>query len=445
MDLAVAAERALIGALLSDRDAIADVVERLSAEAFADEQCRMFYQAIRQCWDQRIPPDPITVSAVLLTFGYARWEQDWVAAMDMMAACPFGVHARYYADIVIGQARRRAVATAATTLATRAVAGDANLDDLLAEVRHSAESFGAIADTGPERYEDAVPAWRAALIEAWEGRTPRTETHTGFSSLDRLFAGGFRPGELVIIGARPGVGKSSMALQLAHNAARHHRDRQVLIFSSEMSLEMLLVRAASEITGLSYLAVRQQGLDSRLRDRVLDATGFMETLPVAIDDESAVTTAQMQVRIERALRQQPVSLVLFDYLELAGDDVRGDNEERRVGTIVRRLKHVARVTNVPVVVLSQLNREVERRPGGAKPRLADLRYSGAIEQNADVVILIHRPAVEGNDARTEAELIIAKHRNGPQKTVPVRFNADTMTFEEYGESSIPGVSGGGAL
>lgn len=431
MDLATTAERSLIGCLISDRDAIADVVERLAPEAFADERCRDLYAAIIACWERRIPPDPVTVSAMLLEFGFARHEQNWADITEMMIESPYGVHARYYADVVINHARRRKLSSAASTLALGALAGPVNLDDLLTEVRETAESFGAIADDGPISYADAVPEWRQDLIETWEGRKPQAETRTGFAALDGLTGGGFRPGELIVVGARPGVGKSAFMLQLAHNAARHHRDKTPLVFSAEMSMPMLLVRAASEISGLSYLAVRQRGLDQRLRDRILAATGVMEELSVEIDDTSGITTGQIQVRIEREQRNNPVSIVLFDYLELAGDDIRGDSEERRIGTIVRRLKHVARVTDVPIVVLSQLNREVERRGADAKPKLADLRYSGAIEQNADIAILLHRPDAEDKAPGTDAEFVVAKHRNGPTKMLPMRFNADTMTFEEY--------------
>lgn len=432
------AERALIGALICDRDAIADVVERLQVDAFADDRCRTLYAAVRSCWDNRVPPDPVTVSAELTRRGESQVDQNWIDITQMMIDSPYGCHARHYADLVVEYARQRAIAAAGAEIVRKSFNGGVNPDEALVALRADLERFGAVAVEGPQLYADLIPEWRQDLIAGWEGKRERVETPTGFRILDRTLNGGFRPGELIVLGARPAMGKTSLALQLAHNAARHRRHKQVLFFSAEMSKESLLLRAASEVTGMSYFVVKQEGLSQGFRDRVLDDTGLMELLPVAIDDQSGISTAQMQVRIERAQRTMPVSLVIFDYLELAGDEVKGDSEERRVSEIIRRMKHVAMVTKTPVMVLSQLNRSVESRAGSV-PKLADLRYSGAVEANADVVMLLYRHDYyvaqgvqkEDDTRKGQADIIIAKQRNGDTPTLTFKFIPETMSFAEY--------------
>lgn len=434
-DAAFAAEQALLGALLSDRDAIADVVERITPDAFATADHRAAYAAIAALWRQRVPADVVTVGNELTKAGQTA---DYAKMCDWLLACPYGCHARYYADVVIEHARQRAIADAGAELVKHSINGGSDPDQAFMALRSRLDTFGAIAHEGPLAYEDSVFEWRQRLEAQWNGTLPQTETPTGFPQLDRTLSGGFRPGELVVIGARSGMGKSAFMLQLAHNAARHRRDHQALIFSAEMNRESLFVRGAAEISGLSYAVVKQRGLDQSFRERVLTATGIMEGMPVAIDDQSGISTAQMQVRIERAQAYKPVSLVVFDYLEIAGDDIRGDSEERRVAEIARRCKHVARVCDVPFVLLSQLSREVERRAGSI-PKLSDLRYSGAIEANADVVLLLYRPgyymaqgAIPHDDKTADqANVIVAKQRNGPTPTLTMKFDAASMTFQEY--------------
>lgn len=205
-----------------------------------------------------------------------------------------------------------------------------------------------------------------------------------------------------------------------------------------MSTESLLIRAVAEVSRLAFGDVQKEGLPKQFRNAVLENTAFMENLPISIDDTSGIATGQIQVRVERAKARGPVALVLFDYLELAGDHVQSDSEERRIGEIGRRLKHIAMACRVPVVVLSQLNRSVESRPG-KMPQLSDLRYSGALEQVADTVMMLfrydyyaQRGSLDADPARAgQCDVIIAKQRNGPTCTITLAFDERTMSFEEY--------------
>jgi replicative DNA helicase len=441
MDLAersLPVERALLGALLSDRDAIASVVERLAVEAFAHPWHRRLYRAIVDCWQRRVPPDVVTVRAVLDTDGGE--PVDWASVAGLLMDAPYAVHAPHYADLVIAAARDRAISDAGAALVQAAHAGgDVALDARWSALQDDLAAFGAVAEAGPAEYASLIPAWRTELAATWDGTKERVETQTGFAALDRCTGGGFRPGELIVLGARPGMGKTALALQLAHQAADANY-RHVLIFSAEMSTASLLLRSAAARAGLSYTVINRAGLDSRHRARVGAALDDLTGLPVAVDDSSGITTGQLQVRIERFQRFAPVGLVIFDYLELAGDTHGGDSEERRVGDIIRRMKHIAMTCRVPVLTLSQLNRSVENRAGFV-PKLADLRYSGAIEANADIVLLLYRQdyyEAQGQITKPDeakrgtADLIVAKHRNGPTPTIVLGFDAETMTFQEYG-------------
>lgn len=429
------AERALLGALLLDRDAIASVVERLAADAFAFPLHRRLYQAILSCWERRVPPDFVTVCAALDRDGDGDYDRADLVEMTMEA--PYGVHAPHYADLVVQAARERAIEAAGTALVKGVHNGGADLDGEWRTLQAKLDAFGAVDGSGPVAYEDLICDWRNDVIAQWEGRRAKIETPTGFRGLDDCTGGGFRPGELVMLGARPGMGKTALALQLAHQAAQAGGKR-VLIFSAEMSRESLLLRAASARAGLSYFVIDRKGTHKQHQNRFLDATGELEKLPVSIDDQSAIATGQMQIRIEKVQRSDPVGLVIFDYLELAGDVVKGDSEERRIGEIVRRLKHVAMTCRVPVLALSQLNRSVEHR-AGFMPKLADFRYSGAIEANADIALLLYRHDYYVQQGQLEADpkeaglakVIVAKHRNGPTPTITMKFHAATMSFEEF--------------
>lgn len=436
-DPAIRQERALIGGLLQDRDAIAAIAEWLRPGAFADPTCRLLYEAILACWHDRVPPDAVTIDHGLRKVGPAAQKIPVTDLIDMMLECPFSVHVEYYARNVASYAKRRVIADLGATMAAGSQVGDDF--DYDAAYREAVEQIEMVApadeQAGLVPYADLVPDFQDRIVRQLAGDEIPTETSTGFRDLDHRLRGGFRPGELILLGARPGMGKTACALQLAHNAAR--TGKHVLFFSSEMSAESLLWRAAGEISGVSPRAIEDGKPPAQIADRYLFATERMVNMTVAIDDTSGVSTDQLLVRTQRYQRRHDLGLVVFDYLELAGDRVKGDSEEQRVSAIARRLKHVARVCDVPVLVLSQLSREVERR-AGAVPKLSDLRYSGALEAHADVVLFLYRRAyyveqrvLEPDEAKDGiAEVIVAKHRNGPTGTVELRFEPETMKFYE---------------
>jgi replicative DNA helicase len=236
---------------------------------------------------------------------------------------------------------------------------------------------------------------------------------------------------------RPGTGKTALGLQIAHNVARR-KSGHVVIFSAEMSVESLIWRAIAEVTNVPPANVEGGTVPQAVRERILEATEYLATLPVAIDDTGGITTEQMVQRVQRYQKRFPVDLVLFDYLELAGDKPpRSESEERRVGQISQRMKALARICNVPVIVLCQLNRAVEQRRNRT-PTLADLRYSGGIEADADQVLLLYREDYYVSQGLMEptpgkqgtCDVILAKQRNGTTGTFPIRFYPDIMAFSD---------------
>ena len=244
----------------------------------------------------------------------------------------------------------------------------------------------------------------------------------------------FLPGDLVIVAGRPGMGKSAFGLQVLHNIVRAHRDEYCLIFSNEMSRESLLDRAITEVSRVPGELVETGKVPDAVRNRILESTAFLETLPIAIDDTGGVTTDQMLLRIQRFQRRYPVRAVLFDYVELAGDGKHGrQGEPERINQILRNLKQIAMATKTVVIALSQLSRNVENRSGEhRKPTLADLRYGG--EAEADRVLMLYRPEYyDETDRPGECDVIIAKQRNGETGTYGVRFDKELMTFTDFGD------------
>ena len=431
-----AAERALLGALFLDRDAVAAVSERIQPEAFALPRHADLYRAFASLFQRRVPPDVVTVCGELNRQG---WNDDRIDLADiagMMIEAPFGCHAPYYADIVVEQARARAITDAGLTMVKEARTNP-SVDP--AEVVHSAlahlPTLGAATTPGPVPYAELTADYEERIHRIKAGEVSRTETLTGFRLLNHTLRGGFRRGELILLGARPSMGKTALALQLAHHAARS--GAPVIIFSAEMSAASLIERAVAEVSGVPPRMVEDNRLTDERHNALLHATERTGRLPIRVDDTSGITIDQMIVRVQRAQAMGTVSLVIFDYLELAGDTVKGDSEERRVAEIGRKLKHLARVCDVPVLALCQLSRQPESRAGNV-PRLSDLRYSGALEAHADVVLFLYRHDYYVTQRQAEhdpnkagiAEVIVAKHRNGPTGTISLRFHDDTMTFTE---------------
>ncbi|NJK81690.1 MAG: replicative DNA helicase [Chloroflexaceae bacterium] len=418
----LAAERAVLGACLLERNAIVALAPVLTADDFYLQKHGLIYAAMLACYHERTPPDLATVAERLRRHAQLDAIGGVVFLSDMVAEVPTAVHALYYAEIVSRTATLRRLIEAGG----KVTALGYNEQDALEVTLDQAEQT-IFAITQRQRGSDFVPL-EVVVSDYFERATqhPEQPTPTGFYDLDRRFNGGWRPGNLVLLAARPGMGKTGLALSIAANLAR--AGRGVGIVSLEMSRDELLERLVAMHLGQDLRHVQQQ---VRAGDRAtLDALGVMSSAPIYIDDTPAPTLMELRSKARRLHSQHQLALVIVDYLQLLVDDSRPVSRVEEVGRISRGLKTLARELQVPVLALSQLNRAIERRLTPV-PMLSDLRDSGSLEQDAHIVLFIHREELyDPNTAkRGIAELIVAKNRNGPIGSELLRFVAPTTGFQ----------------
>ncbi|MFM9052671.1 MAG: replicative DNA helicase, partial [Bacteroidota bacterium] len=276
-----------------------------------------------------------------------------------------------------------------------------------------------------------------------------TGVESGFTDLDRITSG-WQKSDLVILAARPGMGKTAFVLSLARNASINF-SKPVALFSLEMSADQLVKRMVSSETGIPSDKLRKGTLDETEWQKLVTQTGRLSQAPLYIDDTPALSVFEFRSRCRRLKAMHDIQLVIVDYLQLMRADLdnKSGNREQEISTISRSLKAVAKELNIPIIALSQLSRQVETRGGTKRPQLSDLRESGAIEQDADMVMFIYRPEYYGmefdennNSVRGIAEVIIAKHRNGALDTVNLKFIDHLAKFTDLDYSEMPSAQGG---
>lgn len=418
----IEAEKAVLGSLLMNRDAIIAIVTWLTAPMFYLDAHRRIYEAALSCYARRIPPDIRTVSNELRVHN----QLDAIGGIGYLSglddSLPTSAHIEYYARIVERAAITRSLIAVGGRIAG---IGYDQQDDIEAAI---ADAHAALTEATRRPADSAliplsqVAAERYAAISA--GVTPGLPS--GFRDYDEL-TGGFHPSDLVVLAARPGVGKSSLALCIAAQIAEQRG--RVLFFSLEMSRDQLLDRMAAIRTGLNLMSIRQMQLNEDHLRLFIEALGWADTLPIAIDDRSALGLHAIRSAVLRdQAAYEPPALVIVDYLGLMCES-RPQSRYEEVSKIARGLKNLAKELNVPVLALSQLSRAVEGRTSHV-PMLSDLRESGEVEQAADQVVFIYREEMydRETDKKGIAELHIAKHRHGPIGVIPMRFDATTTRF-----------------
>lgn len=375
----IEAERSVIGTILINPDAMADIVDWLKPEAFGDRASRAVYRAMLRLWERREPATIITVSAELMAMG----GKDQTAADNFLMSClqidnPYFV--TFHAEVIMRFARNRALWSGCESmLKTAALGGDFDAADLWAPVFRDIETFtkpGAGINTAAEQMQ----ALRAMADDRWSGRTIERILPTKMFKVDRLLGGGLRDSQLIYLAARPGMGKSAFMNHIAAN-------RNVAIFSLEMPWQDVRNRMVATLAGVPFeTGVRAIG-DVEQQARWVDASFEVETWPVHVIDNLR-TTAQIESRCLRLQQEGGLDAVFIDHLGLLSDENKRGGEYERVSMISRRLKEMAMRLAIPTVCLSQLNREVESRTE-CIPQLSDLRDSGRIEEDADVVLMLY--------------------------------------------------------
>jgi replicative DNA helicase len=416
------AEESVLGALLLDKDAIVAIAEFLAPEDFYDARHKEIYDAILSLYDERIPVDVLTVSERLKKKKFLSKVGGVAFLASLVNKVPTAAHVEHYGKIVKDAATKRSLMKTASRLMELSVdeglAADQLLDKAESEVfsitqRHIKKAFTSVKEILSESFDRLDE-----LHKAGEGLRGLP---TGFKDLDDALAG-LQKSNLVILAARPGVGKTTMAL----NIARHLSvDKKIPVgfFSLEMSREELVDRLLIEQADIDAWRFKTGNLSEEDFTNLSNAMGKLAEAPLFIDDTPALSITEMRTRARRLQVDSGVDLLVVDYLQLARSR-QLENRVQEVSEISQGLKNLARELKVPVLALSQLSRAVEQR-GEKRPQLADLRESGSIEQDADVVLFLWR---ESDDNFENVTLDIAKHRNGPLRSIKLIFKGDRMKF-----------------
>jgi replicative DNA helicase len=426
----VAAEQSVLGGMLLSKDAIADVLEKLRPADFYRPAHQNVYDAILDLYGRGEPADAVTVAAELDRRGLLRRAGGAPYLHTLISTVPTAANAGYYADIVAEKALLRRLVQAGTRVVQYGYAGAEGAD--VAEVvdRAQAEIYEV---TDRRLSEDFVPL--EDLLQPTMDEIDAIATAggiargvpTGFTDLDEV-TNGLHPGQVVIIAARPAVGKSTLALDFLRSCSIRHRMASV-IFSLEMSKSEIVMRLLSAEAKVKLADMRSGRMSDDDWMRLARRMGEISEAPLFIDDSPNLTLTEIRAKARRLRQRADLRLIVVDYLQLMTSGKRFESRQVEVSEFSRNLKLLAKELEVPVVAVSQLNRGPEQRTD-RKPMLSDLRESGSIEQDADMVILLHRPdAFERDDPRGgEADLILAKHRNGPTKTVTVAHQLHLSRF-----------------
>ena len=438
------AEKAVLGSLLIDGDSIFKVATFLRPEDFFVPENQWVYEACFNIYQRNEAINQITVARELAQKGKLDVVGGAAYLSYLVSIVPTSLHVEYYAQIVSRLAVMRRLISAASQIAAIGYEADADADmalsraeDILFRVRQqrSRQDFVPIRQVLDQYFEEAGPASVVA------GRVERV--FTNFVALDD-FLGGLQRSDLIVLAARPGLGKTSLALNIARNAAVNQK-ACVALFSLEMSRQAVVQRLLASEAGVDSKRVRLGVYTEEEEKRIMEASGVLSEAPIYIDDSPQLRVVEMRSKARRLHFEHGIDLIIVDYLQLMQGEAKSESRVQEVSEITRSLKALAREINAPVLAISQLSRAVEAR-ASHRPQLADLRESGSIEQDADVVLFIYRDDAyfkeeewkREHDIETEpypqgiADIIIAKHRNGPVGEVKLRFMRETAKFEDLG-------------
>lgn len=430
------AEQSVLGAVLLDNKALDDALEHLVPEDFYRETHRDVFRAMVSLFNRNSPIDAITLVDELRTRGSLIAVGGPAYIAELASIVPTALNTPTYARIVRDRSIKRAIASTAVEIASDAY--DSTAPDAAEMLDMAEHRIFAIAERGMRKQLRSMPELTRTslrtLEELYEDKNLITGVPTGFDDLDKLTAG-LQRSDLIIIAARPGMGKTAFALNIAVNAALADPPTGVIFFSVETSDERLVLRMLCSEAGVDWARARTGYLRKDDFPKLAAAASALSAAPIFIDDSSDTSPLTMRAVCRRLAREPGFNLgmVVVDYLQLMASSERSESREREIANITRALKKLAKELRVPVVALSQLNRQVESRPE-RRPLLADLRESGAIEQDADVIAFIYREDYYKGKEATEpgtAEIIVAKQRDGPTDTVKLTYIREFTRFANY--------------
>ena len=431
------AEQAVIAAMLMDTDAILRAGEHVDDTMFYDERHRRIFRAMIAISQRSEVVDPVTLGNELARRGEldASGGKEYIG--ELIDAVPTAANVEYHAKIVKEKALLRRLIETSTTIITEAFQGRATAEELLDDAEQ--RIFQVSQQRGLQGFTRVKELMWPTMerIEALQrGGKTITGVASGFADLDELTSG-FQPADLVIIAARPSMGKTALVLNIAQYAAIE-KNVPVALFSLEMSKESLVQRMLTAEGRVDAQKMRKGLLRDEDYSRLARAAGILSGAPIWIDDSAAITLLEIRSKARRLKADQDIGMVVIDYLQLIQGPSSSESRQQEISQISRSLKALAKELAVPVVALSQLSRAPEQRAGDHRPQLSDLRESGAIEQDADVVMFIYRQEVydgatdkDGNSLEGRAEVIIGKQRNGPIGLVNLFFHKAYTRFENY--------------
>ncbi len=422
------AEQSTIGGMLLSNDAVANVVELIRGRDFYVPKHEVIFDAILDLYSRGEPTDVVTVTDELTKHDALQRAGGAEYLHTLTSLVPTAANAGFYATIVSERAVLRRLVDAGTRIVQMGYAGTGEVTDLVNNAQ--AEIYSV---TGSNDAEDYVPLATAVEVAVHEIEAAghhggvMTGIPTGFADLDDL-TNGLHPGQMVIVAARPAMGKSTLALDFAR-AAAIHANKPTIMFSLEMGRSEIAMRLIAAEASIPLQNLRKGQMVDRDWQTMAAVRGRINDAPLYIDDSPNMTLVEIRAKCRKLKQRAGLEMVIIDYLQLMTSGKKVESRQQEVSEFSRALKLLAKELGVPVVALSQLNRGPEQRADKI-PMLSDLRESGSIEQDADVVILLHRDASNERDnpRAGEADLIVAKHRNGPTRTVHVAFHGHFSRF-----------------
>lgn len=437
----VEAEQSVLGAMLIEREAISRVAEFLRAEDFYREAHRLIYNAIVELYNKNEAVDLITITEQLKRVDKLEVVGGISYISSLANSIPTAANVLYHAKIIEEKALLRQLINAATYIAGMGYEATSEIVTILDEAEKT------ILGVSNRKVTGTFSPVKSIIMEAFDkieqlyaSKGGITGLSTGFKDLDRLTAG-LQPSDLILIAARPSMGKTAFVLNLARNVAVKEK-KPVAFFSLEMSKEQLVQRLLCSEAPIDAQRLRIGDLKDEDWKRLVQAAERLSTAPIFIDDTPGITVAEMRSKARRLKVEQDLGLVVIDYLQLMSGQSgsgRSENRQQEISEISRSLKSLARELHVPVIALSQLSRGVESRQS-KKPMLSDLRESGSLEQDADIVAFLYREDYYNPETENKnlTEVIIAKHRNGPVDTVILNFHKQYTKFTDHTRMPEPG-------
>lgn len=436
MPQSLEAERAVLGSAMQNATSLMYIMENLQAEDFYQPQHQVLYRAMANLFSAGRSVDLITMDTELTRLGSLDGVGGTEYLIDLIQSVPTAAYLQHYVDIVLEKSTLRKLITASGDISRICYEQRMDMQETLLFAEKTIFDI-VMRRTGSEQLtpiREVMKKTLAQIEELVRNKGQISGVPTGFSILDKLLTG-FHGGELIIVGARPSMGKTSFVMNIASYAARY--GKSIAMFSLEMPKEQLAMRMLCGDARVNMQNVRSGTLSSKDWQKLSEALGPLSETKMFLDDSASLSPAQLRSRCRRLMSERGLDLIVIDYLQLMTADGRSENRQLEVSEISRKLKGIALELKVPVLACAQLSRANVKRTGSIKPVLSDLRDSGSIEQDADVVMFLHRAYYYNKEEGdpSEAEVIVAKQRNGPLANVSLTWNEDFTLFENRYEQS----------